>query len=80
MNFKMVPKFAMHNRELISNVSECSCYYCLKTFGSSEIKEWTDKNDDTALCPYCSVDAVIPVYSEEEKNPETLLNIHKYWF
>lgn len=33
------------------------CYYCLETFNESEIEDYVD-NGNTALCPYCMVDAV----------------------
>jgi hypothetical protein len=41
--------------------------------------EWTDKKD-TAICPHCGIDAVIPVRSEDDKDLENLSKIHKYWF
>lgn len=39
---------------------QCGCFYCLKTFPSSEIAEYSDDEPiKTALCPYCGIDAVI---------------------
>lgn len=79
MNINIAPKLAMHNKDKLSKVSECACYYCCKVFKPSEIKEWVDKND-TALCPYCSVDAVLPVYEDNEKDIIFLTKLHEYWF
>ncbi len=79
INILMAPKIAMHNKSKLSFVNECVCYYCLKIYNTSEIKEWTDK-DDTAICPYCGVDAILPINNEEDKNLEVLSKIHKYWF
>ena len=79
MDFKLAPRFSMHNRPRLEKVSECACYYCLKVFSPKEIKEWVDKND-TAICPYCSVDTVIPIYEEGEKDMGFLKKINEYWF
>lgn len=40
----------------------CGCFYCKSVFETSQIEEWTDENKEerTALCPYCDIDAVIP--------------------
>jgi hypothetical protein len=79
MDIRIAPKLAMHNKALLEKVSECACYYCCKVFQPSEIKEWVDKND-TALCPHCGVDAVLPVYEESEKDLCFLTKVNKYWF
>lgn len=79
MDIKMAPKFAIHNREKLEKVSECACYYCYKIFPPSEIQEWVDKNN-TAICPYCLIDSVLPIYEESEKDIEALTKMHEYWF
>lgn len=80
MDIKIAPKLAMHNKAKLEKVSECVCYYCYKVFSPSEIKEWVDKSLDTAICPHCSVDAVLPVYEEGEKDIVFLTKVHEYWF
>ena len=35
------------------------CFFCLRTFPSETIEEWTDDNQ-TALCPNCGIDSVLP--------------------
>lgn len=76
----MAPKFAFHNKGKLGQVEECACYHCLKVFKPAEIVEWTDKEKDTAICPHCSVDAVIPIYEDKEKDTAFLTQINKYWF
>lgn len=49
---------AYKNREKLEVLNRCGCYFCKKTFKYDEIKEWTDE-DKTAICPFCSVDAVV---------------------
>lgn len=36
------------------------CFYCLSTYRPDFIDEYVDSNV-TALCPYCGIDAVIPL-------------------
>jgi len=50
---------SLRNRKQLENQT-CSCYYCLRDFPASQITQWTD-NEETAVCPFCHVDAVIPV-------------------
>jgi predicted phosphodiesterase len=47
------------NRSELENTKQCACYYCEETFSVDKIEEWTDA-EQTAICPLCSVDAVIP--------------------
>jgi hypothetical protein len=56
---------SFENRATLSQSNLCGCFYCLKTFSPSEILEWIDdKNADTAMCPYCGIDAIIAGKSE----------------
>jgi len=37
------------------------CYHCSRQFPPAEITEWCDGDNpgETAICPYCGVDAVV---------------------
>ncbi len=48
-----------HHKQIVLNQEECGCFYCLRVYNTTEIVDWIDMGD-TALCPYCSVDAVLP--------------------
>lgn len=52
-------KKCFHNKKSLEQSKECSCFYCLRDFSVDLIVMWTDRGD-TAICPFCSVDAVIP--------------------
>lgn len=53
-------KHTFENRREIEQSSMCGCASCQSIFPASEIESYIkDKNGDTALCPYCSTDAVI---------------------
>ena len=68
------PHLSMKNKVNVGNSAQCGCYHCLKVFDSKEISDWTD-NNQTALCPYCAVDAVLPNINDKE----ILQAAHKFW-
>ena len=71
---------SIYNRAEVEDSELCGCFYCLSTFHPSEIKEWTDKNEDTAICPVCDIDSVIGDASGYPITPEFLKELHDYWF
>lgn len=80
IDIRKAPIIAMHNKGALAFVKECACYHCIKVYLVSEIKEWTDRDMDTALCPYCDVDAVLPVHEEKDKDLMNLKKINDHWF
>lgn len=53
-------KSCFENRRLLESSDSCACFYCLHLFKATSIVEWIDdKNADTAMCPFCGIDAVI---------------------
>ena len=57
--WKLLHDLSFKTRILIEIENEVSCFDCLKTFAYDEIVRWTD-DDQTAICPYCSIDSVLP--------------------
>lgn len=55
-------KRSFRNRAAVET-SECGCYFCTRTFHGSAVAEWTD-GGETALCPFCGIDAVLPEVTE----------------
>jgi len=67
------------NRQKLMHAQVCGCFFCLRVFDPKEIT-WVDDADDTAMCPYCGIDAVI---GESENLPITkqfLKSMREYWF
>lgn len=61
------------NMEEVLSVDTCGCGYCCKIFPTYEIAEsdiLSNGRDETAICPYCGVDCVIP----SSKKGEYILN------
>lgn len=65
------------HRKQLEHVSRCGCFYCLAFFDAAEVIEWIDE-DQTALCPRCGIDSVLP--ATEEVTPEFLKEMQQYWF
>jgi len=39
----------------------CTCLYCGKSFNYKKINVWVnDRNEKTAICPYCNIDSIVP--------------------
>ncbi len=70
---------AIHNRQTLSTEQVCGCFYCLRIFDAKEIV-WQDAADDTAMCPYCGIDAVIGERSGIPITKQFLKGMREYWF
>ena len=68
-------KAAFRNRYAVERAHEASCYHCLRTFDPNAIERYTDEGE-TACCPHCEVDAVVP----GRLTPRELGALHDYWF
>lgn len=74
-------KFATSNRNELEKDSKCGCYYCGTIFSPKEITQWIeDRDGDTAVCPYCSVDSVVGESCGYQINKELLDQLYTYWF
>ena len=74
---KQLHTYSKNNRELISRSSRCYCFFCKKEIDPEQIEGYVD---NTALCPHCRIDAVIPDGIEFEINEDTVNKMNEYWF
>lgn len=69
------------NQEEVRSSGLAGCFYCQRVFPPAEIKEWVDRHQQTAICPHCSIDAVI---GDQSGYPVTdqrfLAEMHERWF
>lgn len=72
--YSMHKKSSLHKEEILKS-EFCGCFYCVSWFAPGVIDEWID-NGQTALCPWCGTDAVLPGV----KDIETLKRMRKEWF
>lgn len=74
--FQKAHELCRNNKDVLNKTDKCGCFYCLRQFAPSEIKEYIRKGEETALCPYCNIDAVLP----GEYSKEFLEEMYEYWF
>jgi len=73
-------KYSSRHKKLVEESSICSCFYCLTIYPTGDIKEWVP-NEDTAICPHCGIDSVLPSNSGlPVTEPDFLRQMHKHWF
>lgn len=73
-------KHTFKNKTEILQSVNCSCFYCMKVFRADDIIEWVDE-EQTAMCPLCSIDAVLGDKSGFPVNDmEFLKQMHARWF
>ena len=56
---KALHQLSRTHRQWVLASAACGCFYCCKFFEPRQITRWVDMGQ-TALCPHCSVDAVLP--------------------
>ncbi len=71
---------ANHRAEVQASLV-CGCFYCLETYSPTEIEDWIDDVEGTALCARCMIDSVIGDASgfpvEDRAFREEM---HEFWF
>jgi len=65
---------------MLQKSTVCGCFYCLKIYSPDEINEWTDSEEDTAICPHCGIDSVLGDASGYDISEEFMSEMHGYWF
>ena len=55
-------------------------FYCKKKFDAKDVKEFIGENNNTALCPLCEIDAVLPDSIDESLDDLIIYEMNKYWF
>ena len=75
MNAIEVREASIYSSSEIADADVCGYYSCVSTFQSKSVEQWRDYGQ-TALCPRCGVDAVLPGVSDTQE----LDDLHKKWF
>ena len=72
-------KLCIRHRHLIAPDTPCACFYCRKRFSGDKIEEWIDE-EQTALCPHCGIDSVLPLSAISDPTDDFISEMHNYWF
>lgn len=67
------------NRAALLAAPLCGCFYCLRIFEPAMIVEWVH-DGETATCPFCSIDAIIPQDGDTPIDPAFLKEMKREWF
>jgi len=58
---------------------KCGCFDCLSIYDGDIVKAWTD-DGQTALCPICNTDAVLPENDETPAGDLAFLKaMNQFW-
>jgi len=72
---------SIRNKESVLGSSICGCFSCMETFPPSEAAFYVEADgQETALCPFCDMDAVIGDASGFPVTKEFLKRMNKAWF
>ena len=79
---EVIHAHSIHHRADVERSERCGCFYCEAMFASAEIVEWVYgsaefPDGDTALCPRCDINAVLPS-AVMDVTPE-LLSEMRHW-
>ena len=78
---KLYHSHTIRNRNEINQSEYCHCISCLKSYPSPIVINFIkDGVGETALCPYCGIDAVIGDACGLVINQEILTSLNKRWF
>ena len=74
-------QYSISNKQSVLSSDRCGCFFCQKIFESNMISETyiNDKNGETAICPFCGVDAILPD-SKVDLSEALLEDMYKVWF
>ncbi len=72
-------KRCSYHRDELATTNTCGCFYCLEIYDPALIREWID-TQQTALCPKCGIDSVIPESADLTVTVEFLQKMHDHWF
>lgn len=77
--FKKLHTYSSHNRDLVAASEKCYCFYCKAVISRYLIKDFAD-HGQTAICPECSIDSILPDAIDETINKQIIEEMNEYWF
>ena len=77
--YQKIHEQTYNNKELLKKMNKCVCIQCGQKYDFDEIEQFAFF--ETAICPWCSVDAVVPlIWDGKELTDEEIEEMFKYWF
>lgn len=76
---KKLHAYSSHNKDLVTASGKCYCFYCKAVVSSYLVKDFAD-HGQTAICPRCGIDSMIPDSVDEVLNENIISEMNEYWF
>jgi hypothetical protein len=76
--YKSAHQASLRSRDKLLASRWVGCFYCGLVYAPTTIKKWID-DDQTAMCPVCGIDSVLPLTVEQFAS-DFLEQMHHYWF
>ena len=76
---KSIYSHTLRNRQEVLASVNCGCIACLCLFPASDVVAWADKGE-TAICPFCGIDAVLGDATGWGITPELLAELNEVYF
>lgn len=73
-------KHCSNNKQEIEKRFTCGCFYSREVFDLKEIKNYVKGNEQTALCSYYYVNAILGDASGINISNNLLIKMHNKWF
>ena len=75
-----VNRFSSCHRPVVEKSEYVLCFHCRSYLRPGDICEWIDE-DDTAICPRCGVDSIIPLCGGFPIDDEVFIDqMNLFWF
>ncbi|MEE1273224.1 MAG: hypothetical protein UHI81_01845 [Olegusella sp.] len=70
------------NRRLLEGTDECGCFHCGRRFPTSLVTSWIEEDgeEDSGVCPFCGVDALVVGTSEHPLTTALLSELYESQF
>lgn len=76
-----ISELAFNNKHLLKLSNWCGCFYCLNLFSYQDISQWkNDTYDQTAICPFCGMESVIPSDDTRDSTMKFLNILYDFYF
>lgn len=73
VDFDKIFRLSLNNKEALSKSKLCGCYHCGRIFSPNKVEYYMEsQREQTATCPFCEMDAVIPSTDEFSITEEKL--------
>lgn len=79
MQLENLHTYSTNNRRFVAISDKCYCFYCRACVDHSEIVDYL-KDEQTAVCPKCGIDSIIPDRIDETVDESIIAKLHAYWF